>query len=342
MTDKVGILLLNIGTPDAPTVASVRKFLRQFLSDRRVIDLPWIMRQLILNCFVLPFRPQKTAKLYQKIWTEHGSPLLYNSELFKNKLAKFLGDKYHVALGMCYGTPSIRSAVAELAQANCSKIIIFPLYPKYSEDASGAAIAAAKKTILERKQPISFSVCKNFFNDSAYQQAMTNSIQHVLQTNNPDFVLFSYHGLPERQLAKAGCDESACDRINSCLSQKPNIKSCYRAQCFATTQAVADRLNLTEQQFCSVFQSRLGRVQWIRPYADKTLENLSVRGVKRLMVVCPSFVADCLETLEEINIRAKKQWQLLGGEEFTMVPCLNADPEWVCAAAEIVKSDSFR
>lgn len=330
---KIGILLINLGTPASPEVKDVRRFLREFLTDPCVIDLPWLLRQSIVNFLILPFRPKNTAKLYQKIWTSAGSPLLCYSQEFSEKLADLLGEQYVVALGMRYGNPSLTSAITKLV--TCQKIIIFPLFPQYSRAATQTAIMAAEKVIAKVSPISSVTTIKHFFDNSLYIEAMAAKLQQAKPT---EFVLFSYHGLPERALLKSGCKKSNCDRIHSCLLQKPEIEHCYRAQCFATSAAIAAKLGLGAQTYATVFQSRLGRAAWIQPYAEEYLTKLAAQGIKHLSVVCPSFVADCLETLEEINIRMRQQWMALGGETFSMVSCLNADPDWVSAAAGILTS----
>lgn len=328
---KKGILLINLGTTAAPDASAVRRYLAEFLSDPMVIDVPWLLRMLIVYGFVLPFRPKKTAEAYEKIWTQQGSPLLVHSKQFAEKLQAALGASFKVALGMRYGQPSIQSAVMQLKNSACQTITALPLFPQYSAAATGSALKKLTEVYSD------FQEIRYFYHQNAYQAVLANLIEHYWKSESPEFLLFSYHGLPERQLTKSGCDPDCCDRVQNCLRQAPNLADCYRAQCFATTEAVVKKMQLTETQYQTAFQSRLGRAKWIQPYTDAVLTHLRQRGVTRLMVACPSFVADCLETLEEIGIRLKAQWLAMGGEKFSLVPSLNADPVWVNAAADMIK-----
>jgi len=337
---KIGVLLLNLGTPISPTKANVRRYLKEFLSDPRVLDIPWLLRKILLYTVILPFRSRKSSKAYRKIWSHTGSPLLYHSINFKNALAASLGENYHVALGMRYAEPNIQNATKELAAAQCKKIIILPLFPQYSSAASGSAIQAALNIFSDWQNIPELQVLPAFYFNPNYQKILANMLQEAKNAFAPEFILFSYHGLPERQLTKAGCHPQNCDRIAPCLQQQPNLNICYRAQCFATTEAIAKQIQLPTNLFATTFQSRLGRIQWIRPYTDLQLKNLIEQGIKRLLIVCPSFVVDCLETLEEIGIRAKEQWLQLGGEALQIVSCLNDHPDWVRAATKMITANS--
>ncbi len=332
---KTAVLLVNLGTPDAPTVSAVRSYLAEFLSDPLVIDVPWLLRMLIVYGFILPFRPRQSAAAYQAIWTSQGSPLLVNSRDFAEQLQSVLGEEFKVVLGMRYGKPSIQQVVASLTTEDCDSIVVLPLFPQYSDAATGSALKKVAQVLA--KTPYRYKTIRCFYQDLGYQEAMATQIQSYWNKAEAQFLLFSYHGLPERQLAKAGCQLTHCDRIRSCLQQQANLKNCYRAQCFATTAAIAKRMSLKEEQYQTAFQSRLGRASWIKPYTDGILEELRKRHITRLLVVCPSFVADCLETLEEIALRLEEQWLAMGGECLQLVPCLNARPSWVNAAANLLR-----
>lgn len=331
-----GILLLNLGTPSGPTPKAVRAYLKEFLSDPFVIDLPKALRWCLLYGFILPFRPKSSSHAYQKIWTSEGSPLLVYSKRFKDALSAELSENYKVALGMRYGAPSIANAVRELVSKRCQRIIVIPLFPQYSVAATGSALFAAQQELNRYSGDFAVKILPSFYQDPRYHHAFAATVKQELELFNPDYVLFSYHGLPVRQLTKAGCDPAACGRLASCLTQTAKIDVCYRAQCFATTRYLAQQLSLQESQYQTTFQSRLGRTAWIQPYTDAVLPNLVAEGVKRLFIICPSFVADCLETLEEIAIRLREQWLACGGEAFQVGPCLNANPYWVSAFAEMV------
>ncbi len=326
---KNGLILLNIGTPDAPDTASVRRYLREFLSDKRVIDLSAPLRYLILYAFILPFRPQRSAHAYQAVWTKEGSPLMTNSLILQSKLQKHLGENYDVVIGMRYGKPSIHQALNQLA--HCEHITVLPLFPQYSSAATGSAIEKVMDELRKKAIFPSLQIIRDFHQHPDFISAQAAQIKPYLA--NHDYILFSYHGLPENHLKKGGCNPVCA---NACPSTMPIDKGCYRAQCLQTTSLLADRLSLTH--YSSSFQSRLGRTPWIKPYTDFVLPELASKGIKRLAVACPSFALDCLETLEEIGIRAREQWLELGGETLTLIPCLNAEDGWIKVIASIIES----
>ncbi|MFC3909218.1 ferrochelatase [Legionella dresdenensis] len=324
---KKGLLLINLGTPDNYSISAVRKYLAEFLADRRVIDLPAIVRYILLYGFILPFRPRQSAHAYQTIWQEQGSPLLIHSQKLKQELQQRLGDNYIVSIGMRYGNPSLADALGELA--DCETITILPLYPQYSSAATGSSIEKILTLIAQNPVQPSVQLIRDFYQHPGFIKALANSIKPYLA--NQDYLLLSYHGIPERHLHNAGC-QSIC--AGSCPEPLVN-PDCYRAQCYQTSRALAQVLGLSEQQYGVSFQSRLGKTPWIKPYTDLVFAQLAAQGVKRLAVACPSFVADCLETLEEIGIRGREQWLSAGGEELTLIPCLNESPDWVNALIQI-------
>lgn len=333
---SIGVLLLNLGTPDNPTVPAVRRYLREFLSDPRVIDLPGWLRWLLLNLVVLPLRPRQSAAAYQKIWTTQGSPLLIYSEQLCAQLQNQLGPHYHIALGMRYGNPSIESAIVELKKQRCEYIIVLPLFPQYSSAATGSALEKTMSVMRTQWNIPKIVLCNDFYNHPGFIAAQAAIIQECLTDCKPEHIVFSYHGLPERHITKSECAAHTCTRCDPCPMMQRDNRYCYRAQCFATSKLLAQKLNLSHEDYSVSFQSRLGDVPWIKPYTDLLLPELAKRKIKNIAVVCPSFVADCLETLEEIGIRARAQWQLLGAEQFTLVPCLNADPKWVKVVADMI------
>ena len=322
---KNGLLLINIGSPNSPDIPAVRRYLREFLSDKRVIDLPALLRYILLYCFILPFRPRQSAHAYQAIWTPKGSPLICYSEQLRDKLQQRLGPDYQVVLGMRYGKPTIQHALKQLQR--CEHITVLPLYPQYSSAATGSSIEKALQTLAPTTIFPSITIIRDFYNHPAFIHAQAELIKpHI---HNHDYILFSYHGLPERHLLKGGC-KAIC--VDACPASSA-MQGCYRAQCFETTRLLAERLQLTN---CSTaFQSRLGKTPWIKPYTDEVLTTLAKNGVKRLAITCPSFVTDCLETIEEIGLRAKQQWLALGGEQFTLIPCLNDNELWIDAIQNI-------
>jgi len=308
---KKGVLLINLGTPDNCDPHSVRRYLKEFLNDLRVIDLPFLARWILVNLIILPFRYKKSAHAYQQIWTEHGSPLLINGQQLKKALAATLGDNYQVALGMRYANPSIAAAFAELK--NCENISVIPLFPQYSSAATGSAIESFLKLIAQQWNIPEIKIYRDFYNHPGFISAYADVIKNAMINKKVDLLLFSYHGLPERHIHKSEC-QAVCNKIDACPSVSDTNRYCYRAQCYATSQLLAEELNLLPQQYAVSFQSRLGRTPWIKPYTDLQLPAFRQQGIKNIAIACPSFVADCLETLEEINMRAREQWQQLGGE----------------------------
>jgi ferrochelatase len=331
--NKKHVLLINLGTPDNATPSAVYKYLTEFLNDKRVIDLPAILRWILVNLLIVPFRYKRSAKAYQAIWTKAGSPLLQYSIELKNALAAELGSNYHVELGMRYGQPNIKNTLAELK--NCQELIVLPLFPHYSSAATGSALQALMQPLSQQWNIPKLIIKKDFYAHPNFIQAYTEIINSHLQDKKIDLLLFSYHGLPERHLDKSHC-HAPCDRKTQCVSIDDNNHYCYRAQCYRTSQLIADTLRLSPHDYEVAFQSRLGRTPWIKPYTDHLLPQLIKRNVQSIAVVCPSFVADCLETLEEVNIRLRQQWLSLGGKEFIFIPALNAHPVWVKALAGMI------
>lgn len=323
---KKGILLINLGTPNKANHLSVFRYLNIFLRDKRVIDLPLLLRYALLYGFILPFRTSIATKAYRAIWSPQGSPLLYHSNNLVKALITKLPNTYKVKLGMRYGEPSIASALQDLQ--DCEEIVILPLYPQYASAATGSAIEHSLDLIKKWNSIPKITIISYFYNHPSYIQAQADHMKKWIKSH--DHILFSYHGLPERQLT-ATCN-SPCK--TDC---KPiNHTNCYRAQCFATSDLLIKSLSLNPTQVTTAFQSRLGKTPWIKPYTDEVLTKIAANGVKKLLVVCPSFVVDCLETLEEIDIRMRKQWLDLGGEQFTLVPSLNETESWVNSITTIL------
>jgi ferrochelatase len=330
---KKGILLVNLGTPSDCDTKSVKRYLRQLLLDARVVDIPFLIRYALINFVILPFRVKSSQEAYQKIWQTE-SPLFTHSMNLKKALSDVLSDDYQVEFGMRYGEPSIQSALSQLS--NCDHLTILPLYPQYSSAATGSALDLILKLISKQNNIPELHVINHFYHDPGYISVYAKLIKKHLTNHPVDRVLFSYHGLPERHLTKSDC-VAPCDRISDCPLITKDNSFCYRAQCFTTSQLLANELGLQRHQYLVAFQSRLGRTPWVKPYTDFVLPQLIQSGIKNIAVVCPSFVADCVETLEEINLRAREQWQLLGGEHFTFIPCLNSEPDWVSALSNRIR-----
>jgi ferrochelatase len=331
-----GLLLINLGTPDAPTTPAVRRYLREFLSDPRVVDIHPIGRALLLHLVILRFRPAKSAHAYRSIWDpQRGSPLLAYSRALAAGVRDKLGGSWHVELAMRYGNPSIESALAALRRAAVDRIVVLPLYPQYAASSTATSVARVMELVGSGWDTVPVDIVPAFYADPGFLGAFAAVAAPVLAQARPDHVLMSFHGLPERQIHKSDPSGTHCLRDGCCDAIGAVNHNCYRAQCYATARELAARLSLTEYTVC--FQSRLGRTPWIQPHTDAVIDALAKQGKKRLAVLCPAFVADCLETLEEIGIRARAQFKAAGGEELTLVPSLNAAPAWidaVCAIAE--------
>jgi ferrochelatase len=332
-----GLLLINLGTPDAPTPEAVRRYLREFLGDPRVLDIPAVIRAMLLNLVILPRRPAQSAHAYAKIWDpERGSPLMFHSLDLAAAVARRLGPAWHVELAMRYGSPSLGVAFHSFAEAGVERVIVLPLFPQYATSSTGTAQARAMELAGARWNVPALDFVPAFYDDPGFLSAFEQIARPVLAGFRPDHVLFSFHGLPVRQILKSDHGRTVCFQRADCCDDNAN-RFCYRAQSFATARSLATRLEIAADRYTVCFQSRLGRTPWIEPHTDRLLDELPRAGVKRLAVMCPAFVADCLETLEEIGIRARQQFLAAGGEDLVLVPSLNATAPWVeavCALAE--------
>lgn len=333
----IGVLLLQLGTPDSPSTRDVRRFLREFLSDPRVLDMPAPARALLLYGVILPFRPRRSAHQYQQIWTEAGSPLRIHTDALAGAVAASLGAGYRVEVGMRYRQPSIADAVESLVDQGCERLVVVPLYPQYASSAGGSALAEALRVAAGRWNVVDVATVPPFFGDAGYHRALVEVSKRHLSDFGPDFVLFSYHGLPESQARKSHLHGTDCVQSKCTDTLGEDNRFCYVAQCYATTRGVAAVLGLEPGRHTTTFQSRLKGQRWLSPYTDVEVVRLHEQGVRRLAVITPSFTADCLETLEEIGIRLRRQWEGLGGEDLLLVPCLNADPAWVDALVALVR-----
>ncbi len=339
---KVGVLIVNLGSPSALTTQAIRAFLREFLMDKYVIDLPWLARAMIVYGLVLPFRPKRLIPQYEEIWLREGSPLTVYTQSMANKLAVQLGDQAVVRMAMRYGQPNIGVALAELMQHDLEQLIVIPMYPQYAMSTTGSTLAELYLQMKRFSSCPPVTVIPDYYNDPDYIAIKAAVCRPVLEQYKPDHVLMSYHGLPVSHLEK---DETHTDEV--CHDHRPcpevgegNAK-CYRAQCFTTSRSLAQSLGLKQDEYTTSFQSRFGKNKWIEPATDTVLPQLISNGVKRLAVTMPSFVVDCLETLEEIAIRAKQQWLDLGGESMEVIPCLNDDDRWVDVMAQWVRQKAL-
>ena len=319
-----GVILINVGTPEAPTVPAVRTYLAEFLNDPRVIDIPTPLRWMLLNLIILPFRPSKSAHAYQQIWTPEGSPLLINSKKQVEALSVALPGQ-HVVLAMSYGKPSLEDALTSLLARGVTRITLVPMYPHYASATTGGTVEAWHKLLGAQVQPPASAVLPAFYDSPGFISALAANIQQTVATARPDHVLFSYHGLPIRQLGPY-CSDAAAGK--ACGPLGPNHLHCYRAQCLATTELLLTATGLTATT-STAFQSRIKGTTWLSPFTDEVVVELAKKGVKRLVVACPAFVADCLETLEEIGLRAAVTFREAGGEALTLVPAVNASPQFI-------------
>jgi ferrochelatase len=290
---------------------------------------------LLTNLIILPFRHRKSTAAYRKIWTAAGSPLLQHSLAIKAALAEKLGPAYSVELAMRYGEPNIPATLAKLA--HCTSLTIIPLFPQYASASTGSALEKVLQTLAAHWNIPALHIQNAFYAHPGFIAANAEIIQHSLQDKKIDKLIFSYHGLPERHIDKSQC-QAHCDRSGPCPGIGEKNAFCYRAQCYATSNLIAKALSLDEADYLVSFQSRLGRTPWIKPYTDLALPKLRAQGIKNIAIASPSFVADCLETLEEINLRLREQWQALGGETFIFVPCLNNNDTWIRALADLAKA----
>ncbi|MEM7157319.1 MAG: ferrochelatase [Myxococcota bacterium] len=335
MSGTTGLLLLNLGTPDAPRAPEVRRYLRQFLSDPRVIDINPVARWLLLNLIILPIRPAKSAAAYQKVWSDEGSPLLVHGKALRDAVAERLDDT-PVVLAMRYGNPSIAHGLDQLREQGCDELVVLPLFPQYASSSTGSAIEAVYRDVAERWNTPFIRVVPPFYEDVGFIDAFAQIGRPVLDELDPQHVLMSFHGLPERHMIKSDDSGRHCLASDGCCDAVgPDNRNCYRAQCFATARALAAQLELSDADYSVTFQSRLGRTPWIKPYTDEVLIELANKGVERLAVYCPAFVADCLETLEEIGMRADEDFRAAGGKRLVLVPSLNSHPAWADAVVQL-------
>lgn len=328
---------MNLGSPDSTEVKDVRRYLNEFLMDKRVIDKPWLLRTLLVRGIIVPFRAPKSAKAYKTIWTDKGSPLIVISKQQQKALAKEIDEP--VTIAMRYGSPSPKDAYEELVKNNpdLEEVIVVPLYPHYAMSSYETAVEYAKEHHKKYKYGFKLTFIEPFYNDSDFIEALCEIIQPYLQQDY-DQILFSYHGIPERHILKCDPTGKHCLKVvNCCEVPSPAHDFCYRHQCWTTTQLVADKLSIPKEKIGFSFQSRLGKDPWLQPYTAARLEELPKEGVKKLLVVCPAFVSDCLETIEEIGEEGRESFMHAGGESFELIPCLNVHPLWIETLAKWIK-----
>jgi protoporphyrin/coproporphyrin ferrochelatase len=334
---KTAILIINLGTPASPSKGKVRRFLSEFLNDPRVIDLPYIARKMLVNLIIVPFRAGKSTRMYQKIWSDKGSPIMFHSMELLEKLNVNKKDHEQYFLAMRYGQPSIKSVLAKIYEQGFDKITLVPLYPQYASSTTGSVIEECLRVISEWAKFPDINVLGSFYREHAYISLWANRLKSINYTNY-EHILFVFHGLPVKQVEQTHpgktCDELKCrDQVIT------TNKFCYNAQCHENTRLLASELDLPPNKYSLCYQSRFGK-KWLMPFADKVIEELAARGVKNLLIVPLSFVADCLETRLEIEIEYRDLFIEKGGQKLVMPESLNAGDDWVKALIEIIHKTS--
>jgi ferrochelatase len=332
---KRGVLLMNLGSPDSTEVMDVKRYLNQFLMDGRVIDKPYLFRALLVKGIIVPFRAPKSAEAYETIWTKDGSPLIVISKQLRDAVQQQV--EMPVEMTMRYGNPTPEAAFEKLLERlpEIEEVVAVPLYPHYAMSSFETAVEYVKDTHRNKKYRFALSFVKPYFEKPEYIDAMVENMRSYLQQDY-DHILFSYHGIPGRHILKSDITRSHCLQSPDCCSTpSPAHAYCYRHQCFTTTKLVTEKLGIPKEKYSISFQSRLGK-GWLEPFTDIRLEQMPAEGIKKLLIICPAFVSDCLETLEEIEIRGKESFLLAGGESYTMIPCLNTHPLWIKALSRWV------
>jgi len=335
---KKGVLLVNLGTPDAPTRGAVYKYLKQFLLDPRVIDIPWLPRNLLVRGIIAPFRSGSSAKLYQELWTENGSPIKIYGYTLKEKVQEILGEDYYVELAMRYQEPSIEDAIKKMKEALIDEIIVFPLFPQYASATTGSVHDEIMRVLRKEQTIWPLKLINSYYdNPEMIDVFVENAKKYDL--SKFDHYLFSFHGTPQRQMKKADPTGSHCIVKDDCCKEMCEAnKFCYSAQCHQTAYRIAEKLDLTPDQYTICYQSRLGNDPWLKPYTSEVLKERREKGDNNLLVFSPAFVADCLETTIEIGTEYQEEWEEMGGEKVELVESLNAHPKWIHAVSEMIKS----
>ena len=334
---KKDVLLVNLGSPDSPEPKDVKKYLGEFLMDERVIDVPLWARTLLVKGIILKTRPKASAAAYKKIWWEEGSPLIVLSERLQDAVQKQV--EIPVALAMRYGSMTIKKGLQELVDKGVNEVLLFPLYPQFAMATTETILVLAEEIQKEHFPNLKIESVPAFYNKPDYIEVLSNSIKKHLEGKNYEHILFSYHGVPERHIRKSDITKSHCKIDGSCCTTPSKAHEfCYRHQCLEVTRLVAKNLEFKEDTHSTSFQSRLGFDPWLQPYTDRTIERLGKNGIKSMAIVTPAFVSDCLETLEEIAMEGEEIFHEMGGKEFTTVPCLNDDAEWVALLSKWIEN----
>ena len=338
---RVGVLLVNLGTPDSPQTPDVRRYLNEFLTDARVIDMPAAVRYPLFRGLVVPLRAPKSAKIYQQLWTDRGSPLLFHGLDLQKLVQEQLGPDYVVAFGMRYQKPSIESALQELYDAAVDRIIVLPLFPQYAAASTGSVQEKVMDIVSKWWIVPSISFISNFADNPGFIESFATLGKVEMAKRDYDHMVFSYHGIPERHVLK-GSFKGYCQLGKCCTTYNKNNRYCYRAQCFATSRLLAAAMGLRDDQYTVSFQSRLQsrlRDPWLQPYTDEVLKEMPAKGIKNVLAFSPAFVADCLETTIEVGEEFKELFEESGGDHWQLVPSLNSNPQWVDAVVSMIQEN---
>lgn len=328
------VLLINLGTPDSPRVGDVRSYLSQFLNDPRVIDIPWLMRKILVNLIIVPFRAPKSAKIYREVWTENGSPLLFYSEQAAKLLQEKLGDTYSVYLAMRYKNPSIPDVLETIRKNNHTRIVVVPMFPHYASATTGSAYDEVMRVVRSWWVIPEIEFVDQYYDHPLFIDAIVQRGKKY-DHREYDHVLFSYHGLPERQVTKTHQNEP-CDALNCVSEVNEENRFCYQATCYATTRLLASALNIPPDKYTVCFQSRLDD-KWLKPFSDNVVKACAEQGMKKILVFSPAFTADCLETLIEIGDEYQELFREHGGERVQLVESLNDHPVWIACLESLVR-----
>jgi protoporphyrin/coproporphyrin ferrochelatase len=335
MKNKTAVLLINLGTPDSPSVGHVRSYLSQFLNDPRVIDIPWLWRKMLVNLIIVPFRASKSAKVYRKVWTENGSPLLFHSAKAKDLLQQELGGDYDVYLAMRYKNPSIPDVLEQIRLKNYPRIVVLPMFPQYASATTGSAHDEVMRVVRKWWVIPEIRLISQYYAHPLYIDAFVERGRQF-RLDEYEHVLFSYHGLPERQVDKV-YDNDLCANHNCETEITDDNKFCYKATCYATTRLLAEKLGIPPEKYTVCFQSRLDK-KWLRPFSDDVVEECAKKGMKKILVFSPAFTADCLETIVEIGEEYQELFEHHGGEKVQLVESLNDHPLWIKCLRDLVVS----
>ncbi len=335
---KTGVLIVNLGTPDSPAVPDVRKYLREFLMDGRVIDIPLIPRFLLVNGIIAPFRAPKSAKVYKQLWAETGSPLKYYGQVVERQLQQALGDDYVVKLAMRYQSPSIQAGLAEFQRLGLTDLVVVPFFPQYASASTGSVYEKVMDIVKDWQVIPQIRFVNRFSDHPKFIEGFAQLGRKYMAQHDYDHFLFSYHGLPESQIRKGDVTKKVCQFGECCGSLHAMNQHCYRAQCFETTRRLVKAMGIPEGKYTTSFQSRLGSDPWIKPYTDKVIPELTAKGYKSVLAFSPAFVADCLETTIEVGEEYKELFEKSGGQHWQLVESLNDSPIWIETLVDLVKT----